>query len=362
MKAYSELKAAWHLDRVEALRQKKQIVPSQVQLVISDLCNHDCSFCGYRMSNGVSSELFVVRDGDKVDRNPNRMLTTEKAKEIISDCSSLGVKCIQFTGGGEPTVHKDHLELFRYVNEMGMQSALISNGYLLRDGWEDVYRRMTWIRISLDAGSPESYSSIRGLRISAYQRTLDNIQKIVEATRDTPCLVGAGFVLTRENYRELESACHAVKNAGVKYLRIAAVFSKNGAGYYDGIEDEAKEIVQRAKKKYGDESFEIFDIFTNRVDDYAEGPPTYSFCGYQFFNLYIGADHNVYRCCTTSYTPRGILGSIAERSFAEWYSDPETYNKFFDFDARGCPLCQFNDKNEVINYLVGEEPTHVNFV
>src|SRR6185436_2555124 len=43
--AYSDLKAAWHLDKIAALRSGKQIVPAQVQLILSDLCNQDCHFC-----------------------------------------------------------------------------------------------------------------------------------------------------------------------------------------------------------------------------------------------------------------------------------------------------------------------------
>ena len=40
--AYSDLKAAWHLDKIEAMRKGHQVVPAQVQLILSDLCNQDC--------------------------------------------------------------------------------------------------------------------------------------------------------------------------------------------------------------------------------------------------------------------------------------------------------------------------------
>lgn len=36
--AYSDLKAAWHLDGIAALRLSERFAPPHVQLIISDLC------------------------------------------------------------------------------------------------------------------------------------------------------------------------------------------------------------------------------------------------------------------------------------------------------------------------------------
>src|SRR5688572_21014578 len=100
---YSVLKAAWHTDRIDAMRAGRQAVPVNIQLVLSDLCNADCRWCAYRASNGLSSEQFAGpgKDG-KPTHNPNRMIPTAKAGEIIQDAARLGVKSLTFTGGGEP--------------------------------------------------------------------------------------------------------------------------------------------------------------------------------------------------------------------------------------------------------------------
>ena len=42
---YSTLKAAYHIEKISRLRDGLQIVPSHVQLIISDLCNQNCHFC-----------------------------------------------------------------------------------------------------------------------------------------------------------------------------------------------------------------------------------------------------------------------------------------------------------------------------
>jgi Fe-coproporphyrin III synthase len=93
---YSQLKPAWHPQALEVLRQGGTPRPIHVQLILSDLCNQDCHFCAYRMSAGLSNELF----GTAETHNPNRKIPTPKALEIVEDCAELGVKAIQFTGGG----------------------------------------------------------------------------------------------------------------------------------------------------------------------------------------------------------------------------------------------------------------------
>ena len=121
---YSQDKVLWHTDRIDAFRKGDTPKPIHVQLILSDLCNQDCHFCAYRMSAGFSTELF----GTAKTHNPNRKIPTSKAYEILEDCKELGVKAIQFTGGGEPTVHPAHGLLFQCAQDLGMATALVTNG------------------------------------------------------------------------------------------------------------------------------------------------------------------------------------------------------------------------------------------
>ena len=69
------MKVYWHRDRLDALARGEVPSPTQVQLIISDLCNQDCSFCAYRMSGNLSNELFgEAREDGSINNNPNRMI------------------------------------------------------------------------------------------------------------------------------------------------------------------------------------------------------------------------------------------------------------------------------------------------
>jgi MoaA/NifB/PqqE/SkfB family radical SAM enzyme len=344
---FSSLKAAWHTERINQLREGRDIVPTHVQLIISDLCNQGCTFCAYRMDTGFSVENFADEQGN---RNPKRFIPTQKAKEILDDCAMLGVGAIEFTGGGEPTVHPDCVEIVGHAQSLGMQTGLVTNGVRLRD--HEVYRSLDWLRISLDAGTAETYERIRESRM--WSKVMANLN--LAGTFEKP-YVGVGFVVTRENYKELPQACRIVKAANIPYVRISAMFSTAGANYYDEIVDEIGDL-RRQAAALAEEKFKVVDFFSERVEDLDQGQPDYKFCGEQQFVLYIGGDQKVYTCCTNAYTTHGEIGDLRQQSFAEWMRSHRRY----DWDARSCHHCQFNGKNRVVDFMINPDPAHVNFV
>jgi len=347
MNEFSPLKAAWHLDRIAALRAGKEINPTHVQLVLSDLCNQNCHFCSYRMDGGFSTQNF---SDEKGNRNPHRRIETKKALEILDDCFMAGVEAIEFTGGGEPTVHPDWLQIIGYAQELGMQTGLVTNGVKLKR--DPVVERLTWLRISLDAASPETYQQIReSLAWPHVMRTLDYVGALKNP------LVGVGFVITRENYTEILKACEFAKSKGVSYIRLSAMFSDQGAEYYSEIRDRI-DLERHAARNLETDHFRVIDYFGNRISDLDQQAPDYRFCGEQQFVVYIGGDLRVYTCCTNAYTDKGRVGDLRNMRFAEWLER----KRQFGFDARGCHHCQFNGTNRAINYLLDPAPAHVGFV
>lgn len=342
----SNLKAAWHLDKIAQLREGKDIVPTHLQLIISDLCNQDCHFCAYRMEGGFSTERFPDEQGNK---NPKRFIPTKKALEILEDAAEMGVGAVEFTGGGEPTVHPDWEEIISFAQSQGMKTGLVTNGIRLKDS--PILEKLTWLRISVDAGRQETYERVRNHK--GWAKVLKALELAGELHFP---LVGMGFVVTQENWHEISEAAYLCKQFKIPYLRISAMFSHLGAQYYAGIETFIRGEIERAKV-YEDSTFKIVNFFEDRVHDLELASPDYKFCGEQQFVLYIGGDQKVYTCCTNAYTKKGEIGDLSTRSFSDWMMNTRRY----DFDARKCHHCQFNEKNRVINYLLGTPP-HVEFV
>lgn len=329
---YSQAKPVYWMDRLMLLRSGIAPPPVHVQIVLSDLCNQDCGFCAYRMSSGLSNELFP--QGKR--KNPNRMIATEKAREIIDDCAALGVKAIQFTGGGEPTVHPDHLELFARAQEHGMATALVTNAIAL-DATHPAVRAMRWVRVSVDAGTAETYSKTRRVSARHWPTVWANIEELSRSCAGT---VGVGYVVTKENFHELPVAAELALQAGAANIRVGAVFSAEGVGYYGDRLAEIRAVLKSSRARFG--GF-FADVFDRRIEDLEVGSPVEPSCGYQHLTTYIGGDLGVYRCCNTAYTQAGKVADLHEMRFADLYNKPAEY-----FDATGCRFCQFRGQNQVI--------------
>lgn len=361
--AYSALKFLHHPSQVEDLRTGRQPIPVQVQLVISDLCNENCSFCSYRADGYTSNQLFAIVENGERNSNPNRMILYDKVCEILDDCKKMGVKAIQITGGGEPTVHPDHARIFQDVLSCGMDLALVTNGVILKPEAVDVLTAAKWVRISIDAAYQHTYSSMREVSGETFERVWRNVEILVDAKRKarSDVVIGLGFVVTRENYSQIQPFVLRAKNSGVDNVRISAVFQSDDERYFDSFYASALDYCRFAREAQTD-SFTVYDNFGERLEDLKQHNPDYSFCGYQHFNTYIGADLNVYRCCVYAYNDRGILGSIKDQRFRELWESQGKRDRMENFDARGCERCQFNAKNRAINYAIQIKPEHVNFV
>jgi MoaA/NifB/PqqE/SkfB family radical SAM enzyme len=352
---YSELKPAWWAAR-EGLKWPE--APKQVQLILSDLCSHDCKWCAYRTSGYSSNELFTT--GAELSKfghaNPIRFMPTERAMSLLDEFKDLGVLGVQYTGGGESTLHRDHAAVYEKTLAIGLRAALVSNG----DSWSprlasEILPRFDWVRVSIDAGTPETYAETRGISPLRWDRVWGHVRQLAESIRmaGTPTTLGIGFVVAPGSWKEIGECCRIAKEAGAEYVRLSAIFSPEDEKPYVPIYDEIVALIAETKTKYDGGGFYVADNFGSRIADMKLGNPDYKTCGYMRYTTYVGADHNNYVCCVYSYNSRGKMASIKDRSFSEWWRSEERKKFMEEFDARGCERCQFNERNKQLNYIRG---------
>lgn len=351
---YAASKALWHPQHLLDIKEGRQPVPVQLVIMPINGCNHNCTFCAFRMDGYISTQKFTMLD----------RLSKEKCLEIIDDFASMGGKSIQFTGGGEPTLHPDWKEMMHLAHKLGLETAIVTNGNDLAD--IPLLLKSEWIRISWDAATTEMHDKMHrpGLK-GSFDSIVRGVSELVKARNASPhskLYIGVSFVVCKENWTEILDAVKLAKSIGVDNMRIVAVSTMEMGKYFDGFAEDAAALCKEAKTLSND-NFLVSNNFTIKFEDLKQGSPDYDSCPFQHLTTYIGADGGVYRCCVLSMNELGYMGSISDQSFKDFWNSEEKKVAMEGFNpSTHCPLCQFNDRNRQMIQLIKMIPTkHGNF-
>ena len=172
------------------------------------------------MAPATTDVLFAV---DYIGYKSNR-LSTSVIAERLPEMGQLGVKSIMFAGEGEPLLHTDTAEHVLICNEANIDVAFTTNASVVRQDFIDrALPGVTWIKVSLNAGTPETYSKIHQTKESDFHRVVENLKVMAAEKRagNTSCTIGAQTLLLPENVDELEELIHICRDEiGLDYLVI----------------------------------------------------------------------------------------------------------------------------------------------
>ena len=170
--------------------------PVMVSFAITRRCNLKCPHCY----------------SESVEKPHPKELTTEEAKEVISDVARLGTRMIIFDGG-EPTLREDLPELVKHAADEGLTPLLGSNG-MKETLSRELLRALRGaglraISISLDGAKPETHDSFRGVT-GAWESTL----KGIENCKEEGITFQIGTTLHKQNFEELPEIIDLAKKLG----------------------------------------------------------------------------------------------------------------------------------------------------
>jgi MoaA/NifB/PqqE/SkfB family radical SAM enzyme len=338
MNPYSPFKIVHHPEMLDALKLVMQPIPIHIHLVPTNKCNHRCLFCAYRMKGYLSNSEF----------NCTHEIPSEHIVKLLDTAE--GVRAVQLTGGGEPLCHPNISEIISAIISRELDLAIVTNGSLLTDSLiNQIADYTTWIRISMDAGTRNTYRTIRSA--DDFEKVWKMIQKLNKIKGETT--VGVGYVICFENYKEIYEAAKRAKDCGVDNFRISAVFTPQGYDYFSGWDHEAEELARQVKLLQ-DEDFRVFNLFGLRIQDLTFTTQDYDYCGTKDFQTYIGADGYIYTCCTLAYNQQGKIVDLNDFdwNFQEAWGSREKRNLFQRHNpCLHCRFpCMYQEKNQFINY------------
>lgn len=358
---YAPTKALRHLDICQAVRDGHPARPAHVYLLVSDSCNHRCSYCAFRDTGYPSSQRFLPEDGS----TPRRQIPTEKALDVIDDCAAMGVGAIQFSGGGEPTTHPDLARMMAACRDRGIAYAVITNGTLIKARHlADDIARAAWVRVSLDTASPVVYAGLRGVMVREHSTACDGVRALREA-RDrlgTDCVIGVSAIMGAQTWDHVQATARLARELGADNISIAPQFTADGLSRFDGFAESMAFACEKAEDEERP-GFRVFNRVPDRLKDLSAGRPGFHLCGHQFFTTYVGSDLNVYRCCVLCYNDAGLIGSIAETRFRDLWLSDERARLMAAFDAASCERCPYQTQGSLLEYVLApSDPPHAHFV
>ncbi|UCD54851.1 MAG: radical SAM protein [Candidatus Omnitrophota bacterium] len=347
-KQFSSDKILKHLDRVNEWLFKANTFPVTLELDITNICNNRCPKCfGFYGDNSSS-------------------IPSDKAKSILCQIKELGGKAVTFTGGGEPLCHPDAAKLIAYAKNLGLDTALITNGFSLdKNTIDTVLKSCTWIRISLDAATPKLYRQTHGMGKVTFDKTLNNIKLLVERkkTLKNETVIGIGFLTADFTLKEMYACTKLCKNMEVDYIQFRPYLRL----FAEETEPERKvaEVLRKIKRCFqlAGSGFDV--LYSKHKYDsmkFDQFQRKYKVCYGHHFTTTIAADQKLYLCCHMRGVEKYCLGDLKKKSFKEIWNSKRRVKVYENIDFKDCPaLCRCNTFNEIL-WNIKQEISHKNFL
>ncbi len=170
-------KLNWHRDRVEAWRRGERIAPITIDCALTRRCTYRCVYCY-----------------GQLQANDEKRMTREVIFRFLDDVAEIGVKAVSFVSDGESTCSPHLYEAIIQGKKNGLDMALGTNGYLLKDEkLEEILPCLTYLRFNISAGTPARYSQIMGCPKECFYKVCNTIRESVKIKKEKNLSVTIGI-------------------------------------------------------------------------------------------------------------------------------------------------------------------------
>jgi len=352
---YTKTKIFHYKEKIDSLPLEVAEIrpPLHIRIKPTNVCNHNCSYCAYRVSN-----LQLGKDMGQKDFIPRK-----KMLEIIEDVVDMGVEAVTFSGGGDPFCYPYLLDTVKALVKGKVKMASLTNGALLEGEIAEIFAEHgTWLRISIDGWNDKSYARYRNVPEGEFSKVIRNIKNFVRLYGN--CYLGVSIIVNKENAPHLYNFMEDLIGLGVKSIKICpCIISNRGSennAYHKSIFNAVKKQIHSIKEKFSDEAVEIFDAYHEQLETFKK---QYDWCPYLQILPVIGADQNVYSCQDKAYNlEEGLIGSLKYVRFKDfWLSNKD---KFFKINPKkNCNHhCVADGKNSLVWDYLHADREHLAFV
>jgi radical SAM protein with 4Fe4S-binding SPASM domain len=274
-----------------------------------------------------------------------------------------------FAGEGEPLLHPEMSTIVNDAKCIGLDVSFTTNGTLMTPKFlDECQHNIDWIKISVNAGVPETYANIHKTKTSDWDKVWQNVTYACIQKEYNTCTIGVQMVILPENINEVEELALTAKLAGVDYLvakpysqHLSSITRKYANLNYEGLMEKLQEV----SKKFSDEKFQL--IIRDKSMSALQEERSYQKCySTPFMWAYIMATGDVYGCSAYLLDERFRYGNINNDSFSDIWTC-EKRQKAIEFVENELDIreCRKNCRMDKVNrYLwdIKNPGEHQNFI
>ena len=146
-------------------KAREKGVPLIGKFELTPLCNFDCKMC----------YVHLMKD----QLGTAEIMTVEQWKDLMYQAWQAGMIYCSLTGG-ECLAYPGFEEIYLYLQDLGCEVNVLTNGYLLDERWIEFFRkhRPLTVQITLYGSNDDVYERVTGKR--AFSTVMNNIRRLVE--------------------------------------------------------------------------------------------------------------------------------------------------------------------------------------
>ena len=342
-----------HPQRVAAWLNGENISPIYVEICPTGSCNHRCRFCSLDFMGYQS-----------------RHLPSDILMERLVEMGQAGVKSVMFAGEGEPLLHPEISRIALGAKGAGIDVAFTTNGVLLSpDIAERILPVTSWIKISCNAGTADTYGYIHGTKPGDFEKVLSNIEHAanIRQKQRSSCSLGVQMLLLPENQHEARELAGRAKLLGADYFVIKpfTLNPQSGKTEYAAVSYDNTSLLAEELAQLNDASFSV--IFRHEaIGRWQDRSKPYSKCLALPFWSYIDSGGTMWGCFDFLGDSNFSHGNILKESFVEILNGSQRLNSLkwceSNLNASLCrPNCRLDPANRYLWELKHPE-AHVNFI
>jgi len=339
---------------------KKKIIPHQVEFQApprgKKICWLECPYC-----YGLSAE----DNGERLEK--------KRGLEILGQILEGGVKKIIFAGYATDPLNSSYIEDLLDLT-ISKKAIFGFNTKALRVS--DKFFRIldskkiidgSYISLSVDAGSNETYNKIHGVKNSSkiYDKVLENTKKLGRIRKKNHFDLSAAYLVNIHSSSQYDQECfiNNFMEAGCNLLRFTFPQQPKGIHTEKGVipseteKTDYKKILKKLKVKYENSNCSILIVDADMDHDIYNKPRTVP-CFARYIFPTVGFDGWLYNCSQSS-APNfrsSALGDLTKSNFWDLYYNYELEN--FDNYLLSCSKkindseCRCDRKEHVLNQSI----------